>query len=67
MGPTLSSRRILAVFAAAGAFLALVLAMTLSGASARAAVHRHAVHPARHHLAKKTTDSAGPTDQDNVQ
>ena len=63
----LSSRRILAVFAAACAGLALVLAITLSGASARAAVHRHAVHPARHHLANKTTDPADPTDQGNVQ
>ena len=63
----LSSRRILAVFATAGAVLALVLAMTLGGASARAAVHRHAVHHARHHLAKKTSDPAGPTDQGNVQ
>jgi hypothetical protein len=60
----LSARRALALLVAAGAVLALVLAMTLGSASA--AVHRHNVHHARHHVAQRTTDPAGPADGDNV-
>lgn len=67
MEQNLSSRRILAVFMAAGMVLALILAMTLGGATANAAGHRHATHNARHHHATKIGDPPGQTDPDNVQ